>query len=300
MLLSRQIIKPSKFLSIIKKLIMCDEKYKSRAIEVIAESLKPVPPPDIIVSDDPCSIYSIPTSYVNTGTLGSSCMRIEKIDVKDSYLKFYNLAGTKIAYILDMEGKLQARALLWENVKEVGTKFKFKYMDRIYASEQNTYLMQKWAKENGYGFKRYQTNSCSEIVCKDKIVSEFYYSMKEDILTKIFQAPYLDTLYHLSKNGKVLHTHRGVYKLRSTCGWIGNLDVRRCNRCNNYYRPDNYYFGVCPSCLGADQRQTQRQQELQQQAQQYQQQTRIQTNPYMWNDPAMGWMGIGPIEAVEE
>jgi hypothetical protein len=84
-----------------------------------------------------------------SGGLWKSCMRQSE---RNKYMVIYtkNISLVKMLILLADDGKLRARALLWENVidKDGNT---YKVMDRIYSIyDHDMFLFKGWAKENGY------------------------------------------------------------------------------------------------------------------------------------------------------
>jgi len=104
------------------------------------------------------SAYDIDTSRVKVSSdigmvydisnVGGSCMANN-----GSFMRIYEDLDCKIAYI-EEDGKLQARALLWDdNLERYGETDNtiYKFIDRIFFEKENYKLtLQKWAKENGY------------------------------------------------------------------------------------------------------------------------------------------------------
>lgn len=72
---------------------------------------------------------------LGVGTLGKSCMRYKSMQ---KALNFYIKNDVQIVVVVDTKSKIHARALLWHNVKEIGKKPSFTYLDRIYY--KNSYL----------------------------------------------------------------------------------------------------------------------------------------------------------------
>jgi|SaaInlV_100m_DNA_2_1039680.scaffolds.fasta_scaffold03663_2 hypothetical protein len=84
-----------------------------------------------------------------SGSLWKSCMRQSE---RNKYMVLYtkNISLVKMLIFLTDDGKLRARALLWENVVDkYGNSYKV--MDRIYSIyDHDMFLFKGWAKENGY------------------------------------------------------------------------------------------------------------------------------------------------------
>lgn len=105
-----------------------------------------------IVYGEDIKKYYFHKSYKNqnSGSLGMSCMKHDVcMDFFDVYIK--NSDACKLLVMLDNDGLLLGRALLWQAVDvEKGTTKKV--MDRIYSinDEKNIHLFKEWADENGY------------------------------------------------------------------------------------------------------------------------------------------------------
>lgn len=76
--------------------------------------------------------YLYTNYFSGAGILGSSCMRNKD---NQKALNFYVKNNVQIVVVIDNNGKIHARALLWENVKNTERKdtFTFTYLDRVYA-----------------------------------------------------------------------------------------------------------------------------------------------------------------------
>ena len=91
--------------------------------------------------------------HSSSGPLGISCMRHDRCQ---NYFKLYthNKEIFSLLVLMSDEGLVKARALLWNLGKENGLDNDFKFMDRVYYSEDSQIpLFIKWAKENGYNYK---------------------------------------------------------------------------------------------------------------------------------------------------
>ena len=89
-------------------------------------------------------------NYLNTnGSLGNSCMRYEKCQ---KFLDIYVKNEDKVSLvILEKEGKITGRALLWTDYKER------KIMDRIYTNNSaDEQLFKDFAKASGFWHKKNQ------------------------------------------------------------------------------------------------------------------------------------------------
>lgn len=105
----------------------------------------------VLVSSDVASVYKTITDEDV-----DSCMAHEYIPKKR--FKIYNdLECCKVAYMVDDDGVLIARALLWDNVTNETTGEVFSMMDRIYFRDSEVLaIMQNWAVQHGYWYKEDQ------------------------------------------------------------------------------------------------------------------------------------------------
>ena len=241
-------------------------KMISRFVELLATESKCLDSTiEILVSDNPARIYGKPTAEEEAGTLGNSCMRPEsEYDCHDQTM-FYNAMNAHIAYIVDINGRLTCRALLWKGCQKRNGD-SFNYMDRIYGTEISVALMKDWAHENGFAHKIEQTYNNSKLVTpEDTIIDEYSY---EQITDWDHGFPYVDSLTNLTIMGNefILDTSRGTYSLDNTDG----RDVRDedyddeddeeydndnegcCYGCNCTYDYDNLREidgeNYCPDC----------------------------------------------------
>lgn len=96
---------------------------------------------NVIVGNDIGRVYDI-------SSVGSSCMAGH-----GEWMKLYEDLGTKIAYILDDDGSLRARALLWDkNVyQDNNTDNVVTILDRVFFENENDKItLETWAREKGY------------------------------------------------------------------------------------------------------------------------------------------------------
>jgi len=134
----------------------------------------------------------------NVGNLGKSCMRLKEMQ---KALNFYIKNKTKIVVVVDSINQIHARALLWDNVKNVKLKKPFTYLDRVYTrSDTLLSLFYDLAKENKW--KRYPTITVN---CMDKN----YY--KEDIdIVGMCHLPFMDTFRYLYHKNNLLTASTGL------------------------------------------------------------------------------------------
>ena len=239
----RQVCKPSKLVKYLIDILGVEingeyfieelPKLKARFLELVAigAGSKDM---EIKVSDDPECIYSIPTAS-NTGTLGTSCMRHESNFNCHNYRAFYNALGTKIAYSIDRDGKLTGRALLWDNVIPVTGDQPFKFIDRIYGSEETIQNFKEWAHENGYAHKVEQSYcNCTLIFPDGTRVTDFFHISNPD-WDKGLGFPYVDTLKYLKIIGSEFKLcsvfHDSKFDLSYTDGRDVRPPVYNCHTC---------------------------------------------------------------------
>ncbi len=101
-----------------------------------------------------------------TGTLGSGCMRYDR---SQEFLDIYqDNEHCKILVMKDQNGGIVARAILWQNVNIHRRVKTINIMDRIYTL-RNAYepIMIKWAKDNGYHYKRQQSYNSAVLINPD-------------------------------------------------------------------------------------------------------------------------------------
>lgn len=206
---------------------------------------------DVEVCDTPSEIYSLP----HHSGIGS-CM-------KDMYAERFELYDVleccSIAYIVDGDDVLQARALLWNDV--IGFDKTTKIMDTMYAKDSDTVaVMKKWAVENGYWYKTSQSHACREFTNGDEKATipndaRVYFPDGWEIYRGMFvECPYVDTFKTYDYGRNFLKVGGGRYDLSSTDGdgdiMTENIMCCECHEDLHEEEPwqdgdDNYY---CESC----------------------------------------------------
>ena len=237
----RQIMKPSKFLKLIRSAITTtDEQLLNRTIELLATKIQPKPI-KILVSYDVSGIYNTPTASRGTGTLGGSCMRYEAAGSYDGQQYVTSYDGLcKIAYALDANGNLMSRALLWEDVEDHDSGEIFKFMDRIYGSESSIRSMKEWAEYNGYFVKSEQTFS-NNLLVNSNGDKHLDYHVDADIDEDSHEGmPYMDTLSRLHSHVLSTWNTMGI-SLSCTEGAWGN-NRHTCDCCGEATREDELYY----------------------------------------------------------
>jgi hypothetical protein len=139
--------------------------------------------------------YMVPVTG-RIGTLWNSCMRQPE---RNKFLKLYREnPEIKMAILLDSDGKLRSRALLWYGVKNKED-VQFNIMDRIYSIfDHDVPLFKKWAKENGF-IPKWQQNAKSEKYFDvDGTCQEIELIIKLE-KSQLRWYPYLDTFKYFSE-----------------------------------------------------------------------------------------------------
>lgn len=136
-------------------------------------------------------------SDTKLGSLGTSCMRHNRCQ---KYFTFYvkNPNIKMLIYKNSLTGKIKGRALLWKTERDNW------FMDRIYSNEKDYNVFYKWAIENGYYRKRYQSYSNKKEFVEPNGEIKFYSRLKipvENLHENYNYMPYLDTFtYYYEDN----------------------------------------------------------------------------------------------------
>lgn len=138
------------------------------------------------------------------GTIWNSCMRQRE---RNKYLSMYSdNPNIKMLILLDDNGKLSARALLWNGVFDSDNN-SYKVMDRIYTFyEHDVNLFKDWARENGYIYKMEQNAKSEKYFIKDNEVVRLKLGTKLD-KWKFDYYPYLDTFKFFNYTKGILYNH---------------------------------------------------------------------------------------------
>ena len=199
----------------------------TRFCELKAGAVRATASEDVIqISNDPSSIYQMATAE-GTGSLGSSCMRPNSGHLCRYGAPFYSrIEGLKIAYTVNARNQLTGRALIWDDCSfinednEVETEGTFKFMDRIYGSEQTIANFKQWAKDNGYWHKAEQSSSNRRLVSPEGRNTEELNFRYNKIVTQLYDyAPYFDTMIYMDFEQPYLQTipaHSSYIRLQST------------------------------------------------------------------------------------
>lgn len=130
------------------------------------------------------------------GSLWNSCMRQSE---RNKFMKIYsdNKDEVKMLILLNEDGKLRSRSLLWLNVKDKeGNSYKF--MDRVYSLyEHDVFLFKSWARKNGYISKWEQNAKSGRLIDVDGELKEMKLLINLPNYNQSFY-PYLDTFKYFN------------------------------------------------------------------------------------------------------
>jgi hypothetical protein len=181
----------------------------------------------VVVSGDDIRKYYLESNYFSMegsryGSLWNSCMRQRE---RNKFMELYcvNDDSVKMLVSLSEDGKVRARALLWDKVIDVNTGKEYKFMDRIYTFfDYDTNTFKDWAKENGY-ITKYDQSAKTEIhflVDNKHVVMELKVNLENH---KLDYYPYLDTFkFYDPKSGTFSNTptFKSIYKLVQSNGML--------------------------------------------------------------------------------
>jgi hypothetical protein len=159
--------------------------------------------------------YHINSYAQERGTLGASCM---KYDNCQDYLGIYthNRDKVKMLVMLNSEGGLMGRALLWDFDTH-------KIMDRIYtiSDEEFAFQFKKWATDNGYLYKSeqnwYNTLNFENLSTPKQ---ELKLSIKLDNF-QFRRYPYVDTFKFFDEEKGLLLNYMEGHEFRTLCASDG-------------------------------------------------------------------------------
>jgi hypothetical protein len=145
--------------------------------------------------------YFRPDGY-RFGSLWNSCMRQSE---RNKFMTLYSLHPDKVKMLVFFSdcGKVRARALLWDDVREFDSNEVYKFMDRIYyVYDHDVNSLKKWAIDRGY-LTKWEQNAKSELYldvsgnCERK---HLYVTLDNHNLSYY---PYLDTFkYYNVREGR--------------------------------------------------------------------------------------------------
>lgn len=167
-----------------------------------------------IIKGDDIKKWYLEENYLNVyfGTLWKSCMRQSD---RNKFLEMYaKNDNCSMLILLDDNGSLRARALLWEGVLDVNLNKEYRVMDRIYTIyDHDVNLFKSWAFNNGYITKAEQ-NSKSESLFQmnNDSISNIAFKIKINNF-KLRYYPYLDTFKYFDANFGYLYNYDKSYDL---------------------------------------------------------------------------------------
>jgi hypothetical protein len=205
----------AKFVKAIKK-IPFRYKYSNRFYELLNNSVVAAYSNKItlsVVNGSDIVNYYDQKNYINgdTSSLGNSCMRYDHCS---EYIEFYaaNTSNVDMLIALNQDGLLCGRAILWK--ADCGTKI----MDRIYGTDVMVEKFKRWAIDNDYVHKEYQSyDSSSSWIGKDGCFNQDY----EITVNNIRKMPYMDSFKYtddVDGSTMVLSNSDGSYCFTDTDG----------------------------------------------------------------------------------
>jgi len=207
-------VKPGGFISKLFKNIPAKEVEKFSNL-YRAQSNKAVFTLSVVDGLKMLTYYHINSYAQERGTLGASCM---KYDNCQDYLGIYthNNNKVKMLVMLNSEGGLMGRALLWDFDTH-------KIMDRIYtiADEEFAFQFKKWATDNGYLYKSeqnwYNTLNFENLSTPKQ---ELKLSIKLDNF-QFRRYPYVDTFKFFDEEKGLLLNYMEGNEFRTLCASDG-------------------------------------------------------------------------------
>lgn len=172
------------------------------------------------------------------GSLWNSCMRQSE---RNKFMKLYsdNPDEVKMLILLNDDGKLRSRSLLWENVKDKEGET-YKFMDRVYSLyEHDVYLFKSWAIKNGYISKWEQNAKSGRLFDVNGDIREMKLFVNLTNYKQNFY-PYLDTFKYFNDfNGNFSNssTFSYSYKLVQSNGMTHREEVEEEIE---FYEEDDY------------------------------------------------------------
>lgn len=199
--------------------------------------------------------------YANKcGSLNSSCMRYDECQpFFDIYVNHARMA------VLRKKGEeddniIHGRAILWDNVlhtrdrKVIKT---VKVMDRIYSCTSKTGIFKKWAYENGYMPKKFQSYMHKELLVSEDEVYKVRRNDGENLEIHLGNSysyyPYMDTFSNANYERDTLgiYYETGRLDIDFQCT-EGNQEGEYCECCGDIVSSGTYIDGygfVCDDCL---------------------------------------------------
>jgi hypothetical protein len=144
------------------------------------------------------------------GSLWNSCMRQSN---RNKFLNIYTKnESVKMLVLMSDDGKVRARALLWDDVKEHNSENTYKVMDRIYTFyDHDVSLFKKWALKNGYIYKHQQSAKSERFfeVNGEILKLDLYVNLEN---CEFSYYPYLDTF-------KFFNTYKNRFSNSDRFNW---------------------------------------------------------------------------------
>jgi len=199
----------------------------------------------LLEGNDIAKYYSEKKYYLDTGSLGGSCMAYEGKKTFALYSK--NPRKVRLLVLIDEEqDKICGRALVWK-LKKSPCAAKF-FMDRVYANrDSDVNRFKQFAEESGFLYKAVMNSHTETNV-------DFVYGGKDiygEITVKldgdVEKAPFVDTLCFLNKQ------QNAVSNLPSKdCSWLHYTDgsYGECGSCKGKcFEKEGFYTKViCENC----------------------------------------------------
>lgn len=215
---------------------------------------------DIVKGSDIAHWYKYQNYSLQSGTLGSSCMK----DVEEYYFDIY-VKNTDVCQLVILKSQkndeeITARALLWK--LNDGNYF----MDRVYTiDDSDLNLFREYAKQNGW-YSKYYNNSTDDVKAISPSGESNISLLGEISINKgLYRGyPYMDTFKYFSPNIGELSVDRGDYELERTdgeleedeceyCYGVGEYDCSTCDAIGEYDCDDCDASGEydCDECDGS-------------------------------------------------
>jgi len=177
----------------------------------------------ILEGDDIRKYYHYSVHSTQKGSLGVSCMRHDRCQ---SYFDMYknNPTEIKMLTMFDRSEKVMARALIWTLGEKNGLDSEFKFMDRVYSTnDDQVHHFNKWANENGYSYKEKQSWNTpyrfqnSEGIFEKKMKIKLSDSPSKYSKLKGGKGlPYLDTFKWIDLNDGTLFNYKPIEENRNS------------------------------------------------------------------------------------
>ncbi len=187
-----------------------------------AQSLASSFSPEIVKGKDILDVFLGENFDQHIGDLKSNCMQFGHCQ---PFLKIYVDNPEKVSALVarSEEGKVQARALLWNTDQGI------KFMDKVYAmTPELKILFRKWADTNGYAYRTYEDNTPSLLNIYTLKGKETQGHLTVTLDSYEYDSyPFLDTFRWMSTSG-VLHNEEisgeDYYELGNSTGLVTKVD----------------------------------------------------------------------------